>query len=131
MGLVIDTSAYSAGAGNDPAVRQRMSEADSLILPVIVLGELLFGFRKGSWFAQNRRALDRFLAPGRVQVAIIDDAISEQYARLRYQQEKLGKTIPDNDLWIAAVAAEFGLPILTLDSHFDGISRVETISLKE
>lgn len=130
MGIVLDTNAYSAGASNDYVVRQRMSEASGLVLPVIVLGELLFGFRKGNRFAQNRRALDRFLAEDRVQVVVIDDAISEQYATLKYQQEKLGKTVSDNDLWIAATAVELGLPILTLDSDFNQIVGVRLVGLK-
>ena len=38
--------------------------------------------------------------------------------------------IPTNDLWIAAVAAREGAPILTCDRHFEHIARIGKLILE-
>ena len=41
------------------------------------------------------------------------------YAPLRATLKRLGRPIPANDTWIAALAMQHGLPILSRDEHFD------------
>ena len=40
------------------------------------------------------------------------------YARLRGALTRAGTPIPENDLWIAALAVEHGWPLATRDAHF-------------
>jgi tRNA(fMet)-specific endonuclease VapC len=35
-----------------------------------------------------------------------------------------GTPIPENDIWIAAIAMQFELPLVTRDKHFDKIERI-------
>jgi predicted nucleic acid-binding protein len=56
------------------------------------------------------------------------DATATTYARLRIALKKLAKPIPENDLWIAAVAAEHGLPLATRDAHFSVVPGLTTVS---
>ena len=129
MGLVLDTSAYSAGERNDPAVRQLISVADQLILPIIVIGELLFGFRNGNRLAENERLLKRFITNPRVDVVLIDKSIAEQYAQVKYNQQISGYNVADNDLWIAAVCLSLQQPLLTLDTDFEHIAGLDLLAL--
>jgi tRNA(fMet)-specific endonuclease VapC len=48
------------------------------------------------------------------------------YARIYCDLEKRGAVIPVNDIWIAAIALENGLPVLARDEHF---SRVRGVSV--
>jgi predicted nucleic acid-binding protein len=38
-----------------------------------------------------------------------------------------GKPIPTNDLWIAALCRQHGLPLLSRDRHFDVVSGVQRL----
>jgi tRNA(fMet)-specific endonuclease VapC len=42
--------------------------------------------------------------------------------------KRSGRPIPANDAWIAALALEHGLPILSRDQHFDAVPGVERVS---
>ena len=48
------------------------------------------------------------------------------YAHLAARLQQTGRPIPTNDLWIAAIAVEWGIPLLTSDAHF---ARVEGLKL--
>ena len=45
-----------------------------------------------------------------------------------YDLKKRGLMIPINDIWIAAVAIETGLPLLARDEHFTRVSGLKLIS---
>jgi tRNA(fMet)-specific endonuclease VapC len=49
------------------------------------------------------------------------------YAALRATLKRLGRPIPANDAWIAALAVQYRLPILSRDEHFDELSGVQRI----
>ena len=49
---------------------------------------------------------------------------AEHYARLFVQLKHAGTPVPDNDLWIAALALEHDLPLMTRDQHFDRIPQL-------
>ena len=62
------------------------------------------------------------------QILTIDDGTTHHYATLRLELKKSGTPIPMNDLWIAAIARQHRLPILSRDSHFDLVENLERIS---
>jgi tRNA(fMet)-specific endonuclease VapC len=41
--------------------------------------------------------------------------------------EAIGQPIPENDLWIAAVALELDMPLANRDAHFDRIDGLAVI----
>ena len=48
------------------------------------------------------------------------------YGRIKAELRRKGKPIPENDIWIAAAAIQYGLTLVTRDRHFDfidGLSR--------
>ena len=50
------------------------------------------------------------------------------YADINLELRQIGKPIPTNDLWIAALCRHHSLPILSNDRHFDfvpGNKRIE------
>ena len=55
----------------------------------------------------------------------ITDATAIAYAGLRIALKRSGHPIPANDAWIAALALEHGLPVLTRDEHFDVVPNLE------
>jgi tRNA(fMet)-specific endonuclease VapC len=90
-----------------------------------VLGELYYGARKSAHVAANLARIEQFAAS--VQVLNCDAATAQLYGNIRDGLRSKGRPIPENDIWIAAVALQHGLPLATRDEHFkevDGL-RVE------
>ncbi|MFV1979276.1 MAG: type II toxin-antitoxin system VapC family toxin, partial [Myxococcota bacterium] len=109
MRICLDTSAYSAFKRGHEGALDVMQQADELVLPAVVVGELLAGFRIGTHEAINRRDLDRLLDSPRVSVAVLDADTGERYADIVAYLRAQGRPIPTNDIWIAATAMQWGL----------------------
>jgi tRNA(fMet)-specific endonuclease VapC len=45
--------------------------------------------------------------------------------------KKIGRPIPENDIWIAATCLELDVPLLSRDGHFDNIRDLEVINWVE
>lgn len=106
-----------------------VDHAKWLGMPSVVLGELWCGFLLGSRVQQNRVDLDRFLSHPFVQEILIDREIGEIYGDIAVSLRRAGKTVPVNDIWIAAAAARTGTIVLTYDPHFRAIQRAASIVL--
>lgn len=64
------------------------------------------------------------MAKPTVGVLLPDRETAEQYARLFVQLRRTGTPVPTNDLWIAALALQHGLRVLTRDRHFARIPQL-------
>jgi predicted nucleic acid-binding protein len=124
--IILDTSAYSAFLKGDPAVKLSLQQADEIFLNPIILGELLAGFLIGKSEKKNRAILQEFLASPRVKTIDIDDETSERYAVIMNYLRAKGTPIPTNGLWIAASAMQYGLKVLTTDSHYLRVLQIVT-----
>ncbi len=98
---------------NPPAVRERFSRHASreLAMSVITLGELRFG-------AEKSQSRERSLA-GVAHLAhlipahALPEAACEHYGQIRANLHKLGQSIDNNDLWLAAHARAEGWILVT------------------
>lgn len=52
----------------------------------------------------------------------IDITTSRHIAAIRLELKLAGKPIPVNDLWIAALARQHALAVLSRDAHFDSVA---------
>jgi len=95
-----------------------MRRSETVAVPAIVLGELHSGFRQGTRLAENTAQLAQFLSKPSVRVLDVTEETALRYAEVDVFLRKKGRPIPRNDVWIAAVALEHGLQLLTLDEHF-------------
>ncbi len=119
--LAVDTNAYSGFMRGLPRAVAALRAAQEIHLPLIVLGELLAGFAAGTRASKNRDELARFLASSRVQVLKPDEKTAHHYADIFVALRARGKPIPANDLWIAALARQHRLALLTFDVHFEAV----------
>ena len=119
--LLIDTNIYSYALKGDDNVVEVLRETDEIGFSVISIGELLSGFRSGGMEKKNRKELEQFLDSPRVVVYHIDESTAEFYAQIHYSLRQIGKPVPTNDIWIAAVAFQNGLKLFTKDLHFKTI----------
>lgn len=125
--LILDTSAYSAVQRGNREVANILNTAQQIYLPTIVVGELKAGFAFGTKRLDNERLLEKFMADPVVSVITLGDKTTIEFAEIYVQLRKDGKTIGQNDLWIAALARENQLPLLTLDKDFEGVDGLELV----
>ena len=127
MKFAIDTSAYSDFNRGDSRLRKWFVSANTMTIPLVVIGELRAGFAAGSKKTENEVLLRRFLDMPSVSTATITDKTTEIFAELYLSLRKAGKTIGTNDLWIASVCLEHNIPLLTLDADFSNVCGLELI----
>lgn len=124
--MIIDTNALSAFFDAEAAVVRRFEDADDIALPVIVLGEYRFGLLGSRKRRAREDILEELLRAARVLE--VTDATSRHYAAIRHDLKAAGTPIPVNDTWIAALAREHGLPLLSNDTHFDAVRDVRRVA---
>lgn len=125
--LAVDTAviAYREAI---PEVCTMIDSTDSIFLPAVVLGELLFGANNSTKPEKNEQDIIQF-ADNSILIPI-DEAVAIRYAKVRYDLKKKGNPIPENDIWIAASCLEQNTPLLSNDSHFDKINGLKVVNWK-
>lgn len=124
--MIVDTNSLSAYADGVSQAVLAIDSADSIELPAIALGEYMFGI-EGSRHAQRYATwLSQFL---RLTLVLpVTEETARHYAIARAELKTAGTPIPVNDLWIAALARQHRMPILSQDRHFDSVRGVKRIS---
>jgi predicted nucleic acid-binding protein len=129
--LVLDTNIYCDYAEGLPhAVEFLATRGDDIYLPSIVMGELTYGFMKGSRQPFNERKLQEIIKKLKIEIINVNRNVSRKYAIIYLSLVKKGAKIPINDVWIAASCMEVGGTLLTRDHHFQHVEQIETVVLK-
>jgi tRNA(fMet)-specific endonuclease VapC len=125
LDVLFDTNAV-ASLMKDPAiVAAVLPKGVRPAISLFSLGELKFGVLNSTRVAENVAGLERALADFRWMMP--DAVTADVYADVRTRLKRKGRPIPANDIWIAALALQHGLPLLTHDAHFrevDGLTVV-------
>lgn len=124
--MILDTNGLSAMADGDPKLERILSGAAELAIPVIVLGEYRYGIAQ----SRNCARYEKWLAElgAFCQVLRVDEATAIEYAQIRGELKRGGRPIPGNDVWIAALARQWDMPVISRDEHFDAVSKVKRIA---
>jgi tRNA(fMet)-specific endonuclease VapC len=123
--ILLDTNMLIALLAEEPAVVRGVQEAEAVHVPAIALGELHYGARKSTRAAQNVERVNALAA--RSAVLACDAATAASYGKIKAALRAKGTPIPENDLWIAALAQQHDLTVASRDEHFDvvpGLVRV-------
>lgn len=115
---MLDTNAFTHFLAGDELVLEYMLNSEIIYLPVVVLAELLTGFKGGSKVRENRQMLQKFLGKPGVQLLQVGEETAEICADIKTHLKKSRTSIPLNDIWIAATAIETGSVLVTYDRHF-------------
>jgi tRNA(fMet)-specific endonuclease VapC len=118
QGILLDSSVVIEHLRGRVDLAEKVLPAEALFLPLTALGELYKGVLKSHDPERNRARLEKFL----LTVAVLhpDTATAAYYARIAVDLEAKGTPIPENDIWIAAIALECAMPLATRDA--DGLS---------
>ncbi len=122
---IADTSAVIHLSRNDPKAHAIIGD-DNFVITFVTVAELALGIRKATHRKAAFQRIDTILQ-GR-QVLYPSEVTPLVYADVCYGLEKGGVRIPSNDMWIAALAIENGLPLVARDEHFTRVNNLQFIS---
>ena len=123
--MILDTNALSALLDKDAALLEAIRQSRELALPVIVLGEFRFGIGVSRHRDQYEAWLRRDLSLFRV-LPVVEET-SRYYATIRSELKASRSPIPANDAWIAALARQHRMAIVSRDTHFDKVKNIERL----
>lgn len=128
MRYLLDTNICSHIQADHPAVLAclaRLSPAARLCTSVVAEAEMLHGAYGRAEPRRSRllRGIGAFLQT-MAEVLPITRAVADRYAQLRARLQRQGTPIPANDIWIAAIALEADMILVTDDAHFGRVPRL-------
>lgn len=123
--MILDTNAISAMAEQDENIAKVLVPPHQQYIPVPVLAE----YRSALIASRYRKKLEAWLdqLENSRLVLTLDAMTAHHYAFLKNELKNIGRMIPINDVWIASLALQHHLPILSEDRHFDCISGIKRI----
>ena len=121
--MILDTNALSAFVDGDAGVGAVLLRQPRAAIPVIVLGEFRYGIAE----SRHRAAYEAWLVSQlpHFDILAVTNETTIAYATLRVALKRSGRPIPANDAWIAALALQYRLPVLSRDQHFDVVPDIE------
>jgi tRNA(fMet)-specific endonuclease VapC len=119
QGILLDSSVVIAHFRGTIDLFQLVAPAEPLFMPLVALGELWKGALKSADPPEHHAKIAALLKI--VAVLSPDMLTAKYYSQAVVDLEAKGLPIPENDLWIAAVALELDMPLATRDAHFDWI----------
>jgi tRNA(fMet)-specific endonuclease VapC len=117
---LLDTNIVIALFAGEASVLQGLTKAERICIPSIVIGELYYGAHRSGQRDANLARIDQFVA-GNV-VLNCDAETARYYGVIKDALHRKGCPVPENDLWIAALARQHQLTLITRNTHFVYIS---------
>ncbi len=121
--FLLDTNIVIALTLRDGAVLERLGSAESVFLSSIVVGELFFGAYRSERVDENLERVAEIVDGSTVLVC--DASTARHYGRIKNGLRGIGRPIPENDIWIAALARQHDLTLVSRDAHFGDVEGLE------
>jgi tRNA(fMet)-specific endonuclease VapC len=125
--IALDSDIAIKFLNGDKTIESFLSNYTEFYLPVIVVGELIFGALNSRHVEENLARHKKLIQ--RANILEITEATANIYAKSRLALKKKGTPIPENDLWIAAICIEHKMPFISNDAHFKSIEHLTLLSI--
>jgi tRNA(fMet)-specific endonuclease VapC len=123
--LLLDTSVVVKHFREPATALDKLASADGLYLPQPPLGELYHGAYRSNRQEMSLARIERFLDA--VVLLAPDKETALFYGQIAAELAQDGTPIPQNDVWIAALARQTGVTLVTTDEHFDRIRNLAVV----
>ena len=124
--MILDTNAVSDLFSGDERLASLLGNTRRHHIPSVVVGEYRYGLLGSSKQQVLEEMLEILL--GASILLPIDGSTAKHYVIVREQLRRNGIPIPENDVWIAALARQHGQPVVTKDVHFDSVEGLRRVS---
>ena len=120
--LLLDTNIVIELFRGNQVVIAMLDKQENIYLPTAALGELYLGAYRSTNVSKKLQEIKSFLESCNV---LYNYAItSDKYAVIKTALLNRGKPIPENDIWIAATALQYKIPLYTFDRHFEEVEGI-------
>lgn len=120
--FLLDTNIIIALFAGERTVLQRLRTAERVFLPCIAVGELFYGAQKSKQARSNVDRIEEFAVANSVLACDLDTA--RHYGRIKDSLRRKGRPLPENDIWIAALARQHRLTLVSRDAHFADVENL-------
>lgn len=120
--LLLDTNIIIRLFGNDAGIINKVKQGNDLFIPSIVIGELFYGAEQSQRREENIRKVESFSK--QCSVIVCDMKTAKFYGLIKSNLKAKGAPIPENDVWIAALAMQHKLSLVTRDKHFNSVAGI-------
>ena len=124
---LLDTSVLIAAESGRPLDHDRLPDEGQIC--VVTIAELNAGVLAARDLSVRARRLATVEAVSAMEPLPIDGAAASAWARMRVALHETGRRVEVNDLWIAAVAASRGLPVVTQDGGFEVLAELGLVEV--
>ncbi len=118
--ILLDTNIITALLKGETLIADKIDKASKVYIPAIVIGELYYGALYSSRIQKNISNIQ--LLTNSYTVLPVDTGTTVMYGTIKALLRKKGKPVPENDIWIAAIALQYNLIVATRDKHFKEIT---------
>jgi tRNA(fMet)-specific endonuclease VapC len=118
--VLLDTSILVCVLRGVGSIADRIESTAETSVPIIALGELYYGAMKSERRDENLARIDSLAA--QMTVLACDAMTALHFAAIKDALRRNGTPIPENDIWIAAIARQHSLTLVTRDHHFDFVT---------
>ncbi len=125
--ILLDTNANVRAFASHSATIKLIESAEDVFIPSIALGELYYGASHSTRPAENIARIETF-ARDRT-ILSCDAATARYFGQIKHQLRQKGRPIPENDLWIAAIAVQHAMPLVSNDAHFQDIEALTLVEI--
>jgi tRNA(fMet)-specific endonuclease VapC len=123
---LLDTNIVIALFADEAVVKDNLAQASEIFIPSIVIGELYYGAKKSRQIEANLVRIDELVAISAILGC--DTETARQYGDVKNNLRLKGRPLPENDVWIAALALQHRLTVVTRDAHFQEIKNLKTVA---
>ncbi len=116
---LLDTVILVGSLRGNPTVQQQVA-ASTPYVSAISIGELYLDAYRAQSAANELRKVTRLV--GFATVLDCDAITAELYGQVKHALWQQGRPIPENDIWIAETALQYGLPLVSGDAHFAAVN---------
>ncbi len=119
---LLDTNIISAWLKNDIKIAEKIENSSKIFIPVTVLGEMYYGAQYSTKVHENIESISKLVQ--HYDVLLITENTCKHYGLIKASLRRKGKPIPENDIWIASIATEHDLILVSRDDHFLEIEEI-------
>lgn len=120
--ILLDTNVVIDFLRGDAAVEEQLLQADEIFVPAVALGELFYGALRSDRSGEHVDIIRDFEAE--CTILPCDRMTATEYATIKNALRVKGRPIPENDIWIAAIARQHDLALATRDDHFNEVEEI-------
>ena len=120
---LLDTNIVIAIFAQDASVTFQLATATEVLIPSIVIGELFYGAYNSKRIAENVQRINDFIEAN--TIISCDSETAKCYGQIKNTLKTKGRPIPENDIWIAAIAQQHQLTLVSRDGHLNEVDSIE------